>query len=129
MGEQQSNYVPAESFSIPYLLFHRHYGAIITGHLSIIGGMSLTLDSDLNGPTPRLTLACISTGRPATTVTWTRDFTTVTQITQTVFNDPVTARYSHTLIVTGRYPGLYTCTVANHKPSLASANIIIPGIN
>ena len=63
------------------------------------------------------TLACISTGGPATTVTWTRDSTTVTQGTQTVLNDPVTAQYTHTLTVTGRLPGLYTCNVSNSKPS------------
>ena len=33
----------------------------------------------LNGANPQFTLACISTGGPATTVTWTRDSTTVTQ--------------------------------------------------
>ena len=49
---------------------------------------------------PQFTLACISTGGPATTVTWTRDSTTVTQGTQTVLNDPVTAQYTHTLNVT-----------------------------
>ena len=72
----------------------------------------------------QLTLTCISTGGPATTVTWTRDSTTViTEGTETVLNDPVTARYTHTLTLTGRLPGLYTCTVANNKPSTDSANI------
>ena len=66
------------------------------------------------------TLTCISTGGPATTVTWTRDSTTVTEGTETVLNDPVTAQYTHTL--TGRLPGLYTCTVANNKPSSDSAS-------
>ena len=72
----------------------------------------------------QFTLACTSTGGPATTVTWTRDSTTViTEGTETVFNDPVTAQYTHTLTLTGRLPGLYTCTVANNKPSSASAHI------
>ena len=70
------------------------------------------------------TLTCISTGGPATTVTWTRDFTTVTQGTLTVLNDPVTANYTHTLNVTGGLPGLYTCTVANNKPSSDHAGCI-----
>ena len=90
--------------------------------------MSLTLDSDLNGPTPQFTLTCISTGGPATTVTWTRDSTTITQgTTETVLNDPVTARYTHTLTVTGRLPGLYNCTVANNKPSIDSATLNVTG--
>ena len=75
------------------------------------------MNSDLNGASPQFTLTCISTGGPATTVTWTRDSTTVTEGTETVLNDPVTARYTHTLTVTGRSPGLYRCTVANNKPS------------
>ena len=69
----------------------------------------------------RFTLTCISTSGPATTVTWTRDSVTVTG--RTVLNDLVTARYTHTLTVTGRLSGLYTCTVANNKPSSDSANI------
>ena len=68
------------------------------------------------------TLTCISTGGPATTVTWTRDSTTVTEGNKTVLNDPVTAQYTHTLTVTGISPGLYTCTVANNKPSSDSTS-------
>ena len=88
-----------------------------TGRISISGG--LMFDSDQG------TLTCISTGGPATTVTWTRDSTTVTQGTQTVLNDPVTAQYTHTLPVTTA--GQYTCIVANNKPSSASANITLQG--
>ena len=75
------------------------------------------------------TLTCISTGGPATTVIWTRDTIEVTEGAQTVLDDPVTAQYTHTLNVTeeGRQEGLYTCTVANNKPSTASANITVHG--
>ena len=45
----------------------------------------------------------------------------------TVLNDATTAQYTHTLTVTGRLGGLYTCTVANDKPSDAMANIAIKG--
>ena len=81
--------------------------------------------SGLNGPSPQFTLTCISTGGPATTVTWTRDSTTVTEGTETVFDDSVTAQYTHTLTVTGHLGGLYTCTVSNNKPSSASASIAV----
>ena len=76
----------------------------------------------------KLTLTCISTGGPATTVTWTRDSTTVTEgTTETVLNDPETAQYTHTLTVTAA--GVYTCTVANDKPSSAtSASITVTGM-
>ena len=87
--------------------------------------MTLTVDSDLNGASPQFTLTCISTGGPATTVTWTRDSGEVVGDTETVLNDPVTAQYTHTLTVTGRLVGLCTCTVTNDKPSTASANINI----
>ena len=79
----------------------------------------MTYDSDL------LALTCISTGGPATSVTWTRDSTTVTEGNETVLNDPVTAQYTHTLTVTEA--GIYNCTVANNKPSSDSANIAVTG--
>ena len=91
--------------------------------------MTLTVDSDLNGVSPQFTLTCISTGGPATTVTWTRDSVTVMEGTETVLDDPVTAQYTHTLIVTGRLGGLYTCTVTNNKPSNVSANYTVQGIS
>ena len=88
--------------------------------------MTLIVDSDLNGASPQFTLACISTGGPATTVTWTRESDTVTEGTETVL-DPVTAQYNHTLTVTGRLEGLYICTVANDKPSQDSAQLYVEG--
>ena len=81
-----------------------------------IMGDGVTFDSD------QLTLTCISTGGPATTVTWTRDSTTVTD----VLDDPETAQYTHTLTVTTG--GEYTCTVENNKPSMDSATITLGGI-
>ena len=68
------------------------------------------LHTELIGIDPQFTLTCISTGGPATTVTWTRDSVTVTEGTETVLDDPVTAQYTHTLTVTGRLGGLYTCS-------------------
>ena len=90
-----------------------------SGDITISGGV--TYDSD------QLTLTCISTGGPATTVSWTRDSTTViTEGTQTVLNDPEIARYTHTLNIS--LAGEYTCTVANNKPSSASVSINVEGI-
>ena len=100
---------------------------VIAGDVEISLGIVFSEVSDLNGASPQFTLACISTGGPATTVTWTRDSTTVTQGTQTVLNDPVTANYTHTLTITGRLLGLYTCTVENNKPSNDSATLNVTG--
>jgi hypothetical protein len=94
-----------------------------------LGAVNLAVDSDLNGASPRFTLSCISTGGPATTVTWTRDSITVTEGNIiTVLDDTTTAQYTHTLTVTGRMPGLYNCTVENTKPSSDSRIFSINGI-
>ena len=102
---------------------------VILGIVSISGGISFTLDSDLNGDSYHFTLTCISTGGPATTVTWTRDSVTVTEGNETVLDNRVTSQYTHTLTVTGRLGGLYTCTVANNRPSdnEASAQLTVQG--
>ena len=85
------------------------------GDISIHGGVTLSMN----------TLTCISTGGPATTVTWTRNSVTITEGTETVLNNPVTAQYTHTLTVTSG--GEYTCTVSINKPSTASATITLQG--
>ena len=97
------------------------------GNINISVGVTLTVDSDLNGASPQFTLTCISTGGPATTVTWTRDSEMLTG--STVLNNATTAQYTHTLTVTGRLGGLYTCTVANDKPSEDSASFTVQGYN
>ena len=100
----------------------------LSGFITISNGVTFTVDSDLNGASPQFTLTCISTSGPATTVTWTRDSNSVTKGTETVLDDPVTAQYTHTLTVTGRLEGLYTCTVANNKPSQDSGQLNIQGV-
>ena len=80
--------------------------------------------SFFNGGSLQFVLTCISTGGPATTVTWTRDSTTVTEGIETVLADPVTAQYTHTLTVTTG--GEYTCTIANSAFS-ASTDITLKG--
>ena len=44
------------------------------GGLTLSGNMTLTF---VSGASPQFTLTCISTGGPATTVTWTRDNVTI----------------------------------------------------
>ena len=98
------------------------------GNTTIRGDITLTVNSDLDGHSPQFTLTCISIGGPATTVTWTRDSTTVTEGTKTVLNDPVTVLYTHYLMVNGTPEGTYTCNVANTKPSTASASITLTSL-
>ena len=89
----------------------------------IFNGLTLTMNSDLNGASRQFTLTCISTGGPATSVTWTRDTEILTGAT--VLDNTATAQYTHTLTVTGRLGGLYTCTVANNKPSENSTSLTV----
>ena len=97
------------------------------GDVTIPGDM--TVNSDLNGASPQFTLTCISTGGPATTVTWTRDSEVVSGSTEmTVLDNAETATYTHTLTVTGRTEGLYRCNVSNSKPSSAAAELSVAGI-
>ena len=90
--------------------------------------IAFTPVSDLNGASPQFTLTCISTGGPATTVTWTRDSVTVTDGNETMLDNPVTAQYTHTLTEKETMGQSYTCTVSNNKPSSMSQSITIQGI-
>ena len=99
----------------------------VLGDITISDSVTFTENSDLNGASPQFSLTCISTGGPATTVTWTRDSDTVTEGTETVSDNHITAQYTHTLTVTGRLGGLYACTVSNDKPSSNSATYTIEG--
>ena len=90
--------------------------------------MTFSLDSD-DGASLQFTLTCICTGGPATFITWTRDSVTVTEGTKTVLDNHTTSQYTHTLTVTGRLGGLYTCTVANNKPSEDLTKYTIKGMH
>ena len=99
-----------------------------------VGDITITTDtlnfditSNDKDNTLQFTLTCISRGGPATTVTWTRDSDTVTEGNKIVLCNNVNARYTHTLTVTGREGGLYTCTVANNKPSNDSSSLTVKG--
>ena len=98
-----------------------------SGNVAIPYDVTLMENDDLNGASPQFILTCISTGGPATTVTWTRDSATVTIGTETALNDQVEARYTHTLTVTERLPGIYRCIVTNNKPSNDSMDFTVQG--
>ena len=100
----------------------------ITGQVAIEGEIQFTLDSDLTAEPPQFTLTCISIEGPATSVIWTKDSTTViTEGTETVLNDQMAARYTHTLTVTGRLGGDYISNVSNSISSILSSNLNIEG--
>ena len=102
-----------------------------SGDIRILGIISFTLQSALNEASPQFTLTCISTGGPATTVTWTRtrgnsDTEVIITGNMTLLNNTEAAQYIHTLNVTGRLGGLYICTVVEDKIS-DSAQLYIKG--
>ena len=86
--------------------------------------MTFTLNKDME-----FTLTCNSSGGPPTTITWTRDSETINDIeaAKTELVDGETAQYTHTLIVTGRMGGLYTCIVTNEVSSESSAALLVQG--
>lgn len=91
----------------------------------------MTIGHRMSGPLPQFILICTSTGGPATYVTWTRNSVTLmndnTFSLSSVLNDAEGAQYTHSLTVTGRLEGLYTCNVSNDKPSVAVRNLLIEG--
>ena len=96
--------------------------------------MDFQLTSELDATTPTFNLTWISTGGPATTVTWTSNNRTVTDdnahhMMSQVLTDGETATYNHILMVTGRLVGVYECIVSNNKPSASSRMLAVVGKN
>ena len=85
------------------------------GRPHIEGGIvSLTVGSDGQGNLQYI-LTCISAGGPPTTVSWVRDSGVVNRGKRTELDDPVTARYVHTLTVSRRLWDEYRCIVNNRN--------------
>ena len=98
--------------------------------MEITSTLQFSLQTTPTVDPPVFTLTCVSTGGPATTVTWTRDGAIVSNDANYVFTKTVTnqltATYSNVLRVTGGEPGCYTCSVANVRtapPATASLNV------
>ena len=98
---------------------------IHAGDINILG-ISMSMDS---------ILTCISTGGPATNVTLTRgsdedNLVPVSDNTPvSVLDNASTARYTHTLNVTGtELSAPFGCSVSNNKPSTAKVKVIIRNV-
>ncbi len=94
------------------------------GTPTISGALQFTRDEEgINQPgdSPVFTLTCNSGGGPATTVTWKRDGTVVSEDSNHVMTSALVGQsgpdYTSTLTVTGREDGLYTYTVTNDRRS------------
>ena len=103
-----------------------------TGQVTILGEITFQLNTDPATDPPVFTLTCTSTGGPASTVSWSRDGTVLSDdsnhdITSQVM-DTVTATYTNTLTVTGRLAGQYECSVSNIRtPSGSTRNLTVVG--
>ena len=102
-----------------------------TGQVTISGEITFQLDTDPATDPPVFTLTCTSTGGPATTVSWRRDGTTLsddsTYSITSQMTDAETATYTHTLTVTGRLVGEYQCSVSNIRTLSGSTRTLTVG--
>jgi len=92
------------------------------GQVMISGAINFQLDTEPNTDHPVFTLTCTSTGGPATTVSWTKGDNTL--ISRSRVTDTESATYVHTLRVTGRQEGSYSCSVSNSRTSPAAISTL-----
>ena len=72
----------------------------------------------------RIVLRCITTGGPATNVSWTKNCNPITEGTNSEVDNTVTSHYTHNLTIRrlqNTLDAVYTCSVSNNKPSRVSA--------
>ena len=101
---------------------------LFTGVVEITGPLQFYLQTTPTADLPVFTLTCVSTGGPATIVTWTRDGAAATGVTSQTVVDQLAITYHNTLTVTGREPGNYTCSVANVRTAPpATASLTVAG--
>lgn len=97
------------------------------GNLTIKDDITLNLAWEISADILVFTLTCVSTGGPATMISWFRNFENITGGI-TMLDNTVTAQYTHILTVTERLGGLYECSVSNNKPSTAVKNFTVHGM-
>ena len=102
-----------------------HPSGVVTSDTNLL---QFSLTSALTADPPVFTLTCVSTGSPATTVTWTRDGAAATGDTSQTVVDQLAITYNNTLTVTGREPGSYQCSVSNDRTAQpATASLTVAG--
>ena len=115
------------------MVYRKHYNytlfyfLFLTAGFVSIDALQFGLTSALTADPPEFILFCVSTGGPATTVTWTRDGAAATGVTSQTVTSSLTATYFNTLTVTGRLPGNYQCSVTNDR-STAVRTLTVQGI-
>ena len=83
---------------------------------------------DPDGLISHFVITCISIGGPATRVFWQKNSESFTEGQEdTVLEDTITAQYTHTLTVTGRNEGDYSCIVSNDMPFTNVRTLTVAG--
>ena len=109
-----------------FTYYHAIYQLMFSAHLPFyIGNISIA-DYNVNDSV----ITFITTGGPATTVSWTRDSEMISDNDNnaqvSVLDNSYTGKYTHTLNMSGMAVlGVYGCSVSNNKPSLAKAVSIL----
>ena len=99
----------------------------IPGGITVDPTITLSEDYDFSDSSPRFQLICISYGSP--TATWARDSSYLsTGSTTTISTSGPTIAFIHTLTVTEKLGGVYTCTAAGGSPPTNSASFYIQGL-
>lgn len=102
--------------NVSYIAVNCNQISYITPFLSVDVMMS-----GISGSNPPFTLTCVSTNLPPTTVEWTLNGKKYNNFT-TILNNPETTQYTHTLTVSERIGGNYTCSIfAFNESSVSSA--------
>ena len=123
---------PTKGCLLNFFLSYMDFFLNSIGQVTIAGEIIFQLNTDPATDPPVFTLTCTSTGGPATTVSWRRNGTMLSDDSNhdimSQVTDPVTATYTNTLTVTGRLAGQYQCNVSNSRtPSGSTRSITVVG--
>ena len=98
-------------------------------HAGVMVQVNFQFISDKESVNISFSLTCNSTGGQASGVVWTRDGFLLDNTDPLVETDASTLSYTSVLMVSGRAPGTYTCTIRGISDQvLNSANFIVQGI-
>ena len=98
-------------------------------HAGVMVQVNFQFISDKESVNISFSLTCNSTGGQASSVVWTRDSFLLDNTDPLVETDASTHSYTSVLMVSGRAPGTYTCTIRGTSDQiLNSANYIVQGI-
>ena len=97
-------------------------------HAGVLVQVDFQVVADKESVNISFSLTCNSTGGQASGVVWTRDDFLLHNTGPLVETDASTLSYTNVLMVRGRTPGTYTCTVTGTSSQvLNSANFTVQG--